>query len=59
MRKEMMRNESLTTRVDRMEKEFAEKLKDHQGKIQLIFEALRQLVRPDPPERRKIGFRKD
>jgi hypothetical protein len=59
LRREIKNYEDLFARVERMEKEMSEILLDHQEKIQLIFEALKQMFSSNPAERRKIGFRKN
>lgn len=57
IRKELANYEKLVARIDSVEKELSEKISDQQGKIQLVFEAIKQLIQTKPPERRKIGYR--
>ena len=57
IRKEVANYERLVARVDRIEKEMTDKVSDQQEKIQLIFEAIKQLIQTKQTERRKIGYR--
>ena len=59
IRNEIANYEKLIARVDKIEREMIEKLTDHHEKIQLVFEAIRQLILPQQTERKKIGYRLD
>ncbi|MBP6872693.1 MAG: ORF6N domain-containing protein [Bacteroidales bacterium] len=57
IRKEQASYEKIVARIDGIEKEMNEKIMDQQEKIQLIFEAIKQLISTKSHERRKIGYR--
>jgi len=59
IRKEVSEYEKLLVRVDKIEKEMTEKIADQQEKIQVIFEVIRQLIQPEQPKRKKIGYRQE
>jgi hypothetical protein len=59
IRSEIVNYEKLIIRVDKIEREMIEKLSDHHEKIQIIFEAIKQLILPKQTERKKIGYRQD
>jgi hypothetical protein len=59
IRSEIANYEKLITRIDKIEREMIDKLSDHDDKIQVIFEAIKQLIRPQQTERKKIGYRHD
>ena len=52
LRQLLSSNKELSSRLDELEKKY-----DHQFKI--VFDAIRQLMIPEPSERRKIGFSRD
>jgi phage regulator Rha-like protein len=52
LRKLLAENKGMAERLNALEKKF----KGHDGKIQLVFRALRQLVSPPRQQARKIGF---
>lgn len=49
--------EELQKRLDQMELDIGARLSEHDEQIRQIFEALRQLIAPPPPEKRPVGFR--
>ncbi|HOX78749.1 MAG TPA: ORF6N domain-containing protein [Bacteroidales bacterium] len=57
IRKEQASYEKIVARIDGIEKEMNEKIMDQQEKIQLIFEAIKQLISTKSHERRKIRYR--
>jgi hypothetical protein len=57
IRKEIAGFEKLITRIDGIEKDVTEKFSDQEEKIQLIFEAIKQLLITKSHERRKIGYK--
>jgi hypothetical protein len=43
----------------RLEKKILEMEEKYDGQFAMVFEALKQLMEPPEPKRRKIGFRQD
>ena len=58
LRHELLNYDKIQARIDRIEQEFNDKLSDHQDKIQLILEAIKQLIASPAKERKQIGFRR-
>ena len=52
-------NAELTLRLDRLESGIERKLKAHDEAIAAMFSAIRELMKPTPPNRRGIGFTAD
>ena len=59
LRHEFVNFDKIQARIDKIEREINGQLSDHQDKIQLILEAIRQLIASPPDERRQIGFRRN
>lgn len=49
----------IQARIDRIELEINGELSDHQNKIEMILEAIKQLIAPPAKERKQIGFRRN
>jgi ORF6N domain-containing protein len=52
LRKMLGTHKDLARKLDELEKH----IQDHDGHIQTLFEAIRELMKPDPVKDRKIGF---
>jgi hypothetical protein len=59
LRNEVLNYEKIQARIDKIEREMTGKLSEHQDKILLILEAIKQLITEPQKESRKIGFRKN
>ena len=60
MRQKLIENKNLMLKMEEIEKKFLNhdvKLKSFELEIQLIFQALKKLLDPAKPERKKIGFK--
>ncbi len=55
LREMLSTNKELAHKFDQLER----KIEKHDEEIKLIFDAIRQLMIPPEPKRRKIGFRQD
>ena len=55
LREMLSTNKELAHKFAQLEK----KIEKHDDEIKLIFDAIRELMRPPEPKRRKIGFRRD
>jgi len=58
-RREQMNYDKVQAKIDTLEWEIKGQLTEHQDKIQLILEAIKQLIAPPTQERRRIGFRRN
>jgi len=58
-RREQMNYDKVQAKIDTLEREIKGQLTEHQDKIQLILEAIKQLIAPPTQERRRIGFRRN
>ncbi len=59
LRREQMNYDKVQAKIDTLEREIKGQLTEHQDKIQLILEAIKQLIAPPTQERRRIGFRRN
>ena len=58
LRHEFLNYDKIQARIDRIELEINGKLSVHHDKIQLILEAIKQLIASPAKERKQIGFRR-
>ena len=56
VRQMMMDNSDLRNIMNGIIKKYNSKFKDYDYKIELIFEAINQILTPEPKKKRKIGF---
>jgi phage regulator Rha-like protein len=59
LRHEILNFDKIQARIDKMEREINGQLSEHQDKIQLILEAIKQLIAPAVEERRQIGYKRN
>jgi 16S rRNA G527 N7-methylase RsmG len=55
LREMLSTNKELAHKLAQLER----KIEKHDDEIKLIFDAIRELMRPIEPKKRKIGFRRD
>jgi len=58
LRHELLNYDKIQVRIDLIEREINGKISDHQDKIQLILEAIKQLIASPVKERKQIGFKR-
>lgn len=56
LRKFLQSNESLATKLKELEKETKERFEEQQEQINLIFEAIKQLIKEETKPKKQIGF---
>ena len=59
LRQEQVNYDKVQAKIDKIEREIKGQLTEHHDKIQLILEAIKQLISPPLHERRRIGFRRN
>jgi hypothetical protein len=59
LRHELINFDKIQIRIDKMEHEMRTELSEHHDKIQLILEALKQLIASPQNERRQIGYKRN
>lgn len=59
LRHELINSEKLQVRIDIIEREIRAELSEHQDKIQMILEAIKQLIALPANKRRQIGYRRN
>jgi len=59
LRQEQINYDKVQAKIDKIEREIKGQLTEHHDKIQLILEAIKQLIAPPKHERRRIGFRRN
>jgi hypothetical protein len=59
LRHELINFDKIQIRIDKMEHEIRAELSEHQDKIQLILEAIKQLIASPQKERRQIGYKRN
>lgn len=59
LRQEQVNYDKVQAKIDKIEREIKGQLTEHHDKIQLILEAIKQLIAPPQHERRRIGFRRN
>jgi hypothetical protein len=50
-------NKELANKIEKLQHHFGKRLDGHAKDIETLFEAIRQLMTPPNPPRKKIGFR--
>jgi hypothetical protein len=58
LRHELLNYDKIQARIDQIEREFNGRLSNHNEKIQLILEAIKQLMASPTKERLQIGFKR-
>jgi len=56
LRKFLQSNESLTNKLQVLEKETKKRFEEQQEQINLIFEAIKQLIKEETKPKKQIGF---
>jgi phage regulator Rha-like protein len=59
LRREQVSYEKIQARIDKIEREINGQLSEHHDKIQLILEAIKQLITSPAKARRQIGFKRN
>ena len=59
LRNEQVNYDKVQAKIDKIEREIHGQLSEHHEKIQLILEAIKQLIAPPLQERRRIGFKRN
>lgn len=59
LRHDLVNFDKIQSRIDKIEKEIQGALSEHEDKIHLILEAIKQLIASPVHERRKIGYKRN
>jgi hypothetical protein len=57
IREVLATHKELAAKIERLERKFGNRFNKHDKEIQILFEAIRQLMQPPNPPRRKIGYK--
>ena len=57
LREVLTTHKELALQIEKLERRFGSRLDEHDKEIQTLFEAIRQLMQPPNPPRKRIGFK--